>query len=46
MDLGFVLPTEVPIDGSLGALKKLEAKLGIDLTGGGLESPAWTSSKL
>ncbi|KAM5538996.1 hypothetical protein V8D89_007219 [Ganoderma adspersum] len=37
---------QVPIDGSLGALKKLEAKLGIDLTGGGLESLAWTSSKL
>ncbi|KAI1795987.1 HAD-like protein [Ganoderma leucocontextum] len=37
---------QVPIDGSLGALKKLEAKLGIDLTGGGVEPTTWTSSKL
>ena len=37
---------EVPIGGSLEALKKLEAKLGIDLTSGAFETAEWTSSKL
>ncbi|KAI0637082.1 HAD-like protein [Trametes polyzona] len=37
---------QVPIGGSLGALKKLEAKLGIDLTSGGFEPTEWTPSKL
>ncbi len=38
--------TEVAIGGSLEALKKLEAKLGIDLTSSGLERTEWTPSKL
>ncbi|KAJ8487143.1 hypothetical protein ONZ51_g4370 [Trametes cubensis] len=37
---------QVPIGGSLEALKKLEAKLGIDLTSGAFETTEWTSSKL
>ncbi|KAI9064322.1 HAD-like protein [Trametes sanguinea] len=36
----------VPIGGSLEALKKLEAKLGIDLTSGAFEPTEWTPSKL
>ncbi|KAI0781051.1 HAD-like protein [Trametes elegans] len=37
---------QVPIGGSLEALKKLEAKLGIDLTSGRLEPTGRTPSKL
>ncbi|KAH9901275.1 HAD-like protein [Cubamyces lactineus] len=37
---------QVPIGGSLEALKKLEAKLGIDLTSAAFEPTEWTPSKL
>ena len=43
--LSCVLP-EVAIGGSLEALRKLEAKLGIDLTSGGLEPTERTPSRL
>ncbi len=39
------LTTDVPIGGSFGALKKLEEKLGVDLTSG-FEPSEFTPSKL
>ena len=41
-----VLSAGVPIGGSLEALRKLEAKLGIDLTSGAFEPTERTPSKL
>ena len=41
-----LLSAGVPIGGSLEALRKLEAKLGIDLTSGAFEPTERTPSKL
>ena len=41
-----VLSAGVPIGGSLEALRKLEAKLGIDLTSGAFEPTERTPSRL